>query len=133
MSLPQNWRRQAGRYRLQGVKCQNCGRMSLAPRTICPRCHSSDLVAYQFSGKGEVYSYSTLYQAPAGYQAYVPYTAALVRLEEGPLVAAQLTDTDPGEVQIGQKVEMVTRKLREYGEEGLIVYGYKFRPVLKGA
>jgi uncharacterized OB-fold protein len=28
-------------------------------------------------------------------------------------------------------VEMVTRRLREYGEDGLIVYGYKFRPLLK--
>jgi len=27
-------------------------------------------------------------------------------------------------------VEMVTRKMREYGEDGVIVYGYKFRPVL---
>jgi len=35
-------------------------------------------------------------------------------------------------VEIGQRVEMVTRRLREYGPEGLIVYGYKFRPVLKG-
>jgi hypothetical protein len=28
------------------------------------------------------------------------------------------------------RVEMVTRKLREEGEEGQIIYGYKFRPVL---
>jgi uncharacterized OB-fold protein len=26
-------------------------------------------------------------------------------------------------------VEMVTRKLRTDGEEGMIVYGYKFRPL----
>jgi hypothetical protein len=25
-------------------------------------------------------------------------------------------------------VEMVTRKVREFGEDGVIVYGYKFRP-----
>ena len=31
---------------------------------------------------------------------------------------------------IGMKVEMVTRKLREEGSDGQIVYGYKFRPVL---
>ena len=53
---------------------------------------------------------------------------ALVRLEEGPLVTAQLTDVSPDEVEIGMPVEMVTRKLREFGEEGVIVYGYKFRP-----
>ncbi|MBC7254994.1 MAG: hypothetical protein H5T66_02655, partial [Chloroflexi bacterium] len=49
----------------------------------------------------------------------------------GPLVTAQLTDVFPDEVSIGMPVEMVTRKLREEGEEGLITYGYKFRPLLQ--
>jgi len=57
---------------------------------------------------------------------------ALVKLEEGPLVTAQLTDVDPQEVSICIPVEMVTRRLRSDGDErGLLVYGYKFLPVLK--
>jgi hypothetical protein len=36
-------------------------------------------------------------------------------------------------VRIGMRVEMVTRKLREDGNEGQIIYGYKFRPVLMAA
>jgi len=79
-----------------------------------------------------VYSYTVVYDAPSGYDGYVPYPAALVRLDEGPLVAAQLTDVDIDEAYIGMPVEMVTRRLREHGESGLIVYGYKFRPKLKG-
>jgi uncharacterized OB-fold protein len=59
-----------------------------------------------------------------------PYTIALVKLEEGPLVTAQLTDVASEDVEIGMPVEMVTRKLRAQGEEGLIIYGYKFRPQL---
>ena len=56
---------------------------------------------------------------------------ALVKLEEGPLVTAQLTDLGDQAVQIGMPVEMVTRRLRSDGDErGMIVYGYKFRPVL---
>jgi len=86
---------------------------------------------FTFSGQGEVYSYSTIFQAPLGYEEFIPYTVALVKLKEGPLVTAQLTDIDGDEVRIGIKVEMVTRKLREYGEDGVIVYGYKFRPVMK--
>jgi hypothetical protein len=42
-----------------------------------------------------------------------------------------LTDLDSDEAYIGMPVEMVTRKLREEGEEGMIVYGYKFRPPLE--
>jgi len=48
-------------------------------------------------------------------------------------VTAQLADVDTGEAYIGMPVEMVTRKLREDGEDGAIVYGYKFRPVLQPA
>jgi uncharacterized OB-fold protein len=59
-----------------------------------------------------------------------PYTIALVKLEEGALVTAQLTDVANEEVEIGMPVEMVTRKLSTQGEEGLIIYGYKFRPQL---
>ncbi len=56
---------------------------------------------------------------------------ALIKLHEGPLVAAQLTDVDAEDVHIGMAVEMVTRKIREEGENGLIVYGYKFRKLLQ--
>jgi uncharacterized protein len=83
-----------------------------------------------FSGRGEVYSYTTVYEPPAGFERYAPYVLALVKLNEGPLVTAQLTDVLPQEVQIGMPVEMVTRKLRTEGNEGMIVYGYKFRPQL---
>jgi len=78
-----------------------------------------------------VYSFSTVYDAPAGYIEYQPYTVALIKLDEGPLVTAQLTDVDNEDVHIGMPVEMVTRKIKEEGENGLIVYGYKFRPLLE--
>jgi uncharacterized OB-fold protein len=81
------------------------------------------------SGRGEIYSYSTVYHPPAGFEESAPYTVALVHLEEGPMVAAQLTDVDAEEVTIGMPVEMVTRKIRADGPEGVITYGYKFRPV----
>ena len=58
---------------------------------------------------------------------------ALIKLEEGPLVTAQLTDLGDQPIQIGMPVEMVTRRLRQDGDErGMLVYGYKFRPVLAG-
>jgi uncharacterized OB-fold protein len=54
---------------------------------------------------------------------------AIVKLEEGPMLTAQLTDIGEQPIEIGMPVEMVTRKMRNDGDErGLIVYGYKFRP-----
>jgi uncharacterized OB-fold protein len=72
-----------------------------------------------------------VYKAPVGFEEYVPYVVALVQLEEGALVAAQLTDVDPTEVQIGMPVECVLRRWRTNGPDGNIIYGYKFRPRLE--
>ena len=44
---------------------------------------------------------------------------AIVKLDEGPLITAQLTDVD-GTVAIGDRVEMVTRKLTTEGERGVL-------------
>ena len=52
-----------------------------------------------------------------------------MRLDEGAIVTAQLTDVDT-DIAIGDPVEMVTRKLTAEGKQGTIVYGYKFRPTL---
>ena len=87
-------------------------------------------VTSPLSGRGEVFSFTTMYSVPQGYEDQKPYTVALVKLDEGPMVTAQLTDVDAGDVKIGMRVEMVTRKLREEGDEGQIIYGYKFRPVM---
>jgi uncharacterized OB-fold protein len=80
-----------------------------------------------------VYSHTTVHNAPEGYEEGAPYTVALIKLEEGTLVTAQLTDVANDEVEIGMPVEMVTRKIRTQGDEGLIIYGYKFRPQLARA
>jgi uncharacterized OB-fold protein len=87
---------------------------------------------FTFSGTGEVYSFTVLQEAPEGFEEQAPYTLALVKLDEGPIVTAQLTDLD-GPVAIGDRVEMVTRKLTTEGERGVIVYGYKFRKLLPRA
>ncbi len=81
------------------------------------------------SGFGTVYSFTTVTEAPEGYEEQAPYLLALVQLDEGPMLTAQITDGD-GELAIGDRVEMVTRKLTTEGPRGMIVYGYKFRKVL---
>jgi uncharacterized OB-fold protein len=130
MGIPQFWRLQHHNYRLIGEVCKECGSKIFPPRDVCPECHQPAYEPFTFSGRGEIYSYTTVRTPPQGYEEYAPYAVALVKLEEGPLVTAQLTDVSTDEVQIGQPVEMVTRKIREFGEDGIIVYGYKFRPVL---
>jgi len=85
---------------------------------------------FTFAGTGEIYSYTTLQEPPEGFEDQAPYVLALVKLDEGPLITAQITDLD-GLPVIGDRVEMVTRKLTTEGPRGMIVYGYKFRKVLQ--
>jgi uncharacterized OB-fold protein len=132
MEIPRHWRLRKQRYGLVGEVCPHCEAKLFPPRDVCPECGKEAKTLFQFSGRGEVYSYTTIYEPPSGFEEQAPYTVAIVKLEEGPLVTAQLTDLEGRDVEIGTPVEMVTRKLRSDGDErGLLVYGYKFRPVLQ--
>jgi scaffold protein (connect acetoacetyl-CoA thiolase and HMG-CoA synthase) len=131
METARHWRLRNQRYGLVGEECDNCGVKLFPPRDVCLECEAPAKELFTFTGVGEVYSYTTIYDAPAGFEQYAPYTVALVKLDEGPILTAQLTDVDPENVEIGMPVEMVTRKLRTDGEEGMIVYGYKFRPMIE--
>jgi hypothetical protein len=130
MEVTRHWRLKKQRYALIGEVCPHCQEKLFPPRDICPECGEHARTLYKFSGRGEVYSYTTVFQAPEGYVENTPYTVALVRLEEGPMLTAQLTDLGDEPVEVGMPVEMVTRKLRSDGERGMLVYGYKFRPLL---
>jgi len=86
---------------------------------------------YTFSGQGEIFSFTTLQETPESFDEQAPYMLALIKLDEGAMITAQLTDIESFDsVQIGDRVEMVTRKLATEGKNGMIIYGYKFRPVL---
>ncbi|MEK6221192.1 MAG: Zn-ribbon domain-containing OB-fold protein [Chloroflexota bacterium] len=131
MDIPRHWRLKKQRYSLVGEVCNHCDAKVFPPRDICPDCGEEAKTLYNFSGKGEVYSYTKVFDPPAGFEENVPYTVAMVKLDEGPLVTAQLTDLEEKNVQIGMPVEMVTRKLRSASDErGMLVYGYKFRPII---
>ena len=132
MEIPRHWRLKQQRYKLVGEVCPHCEAKLFPPRDICPDCGGEAKQLYTFSGRGEVYSHTKVYDAPAGFEENAPYTVALVKLEEGPLITAQLTDLGEQDVEIGTPVEMVTRRLRTDGDErGMLVYGYKFRPRLE--
>lgn len=134
MDIPRHWRLRKQRYALVGEVCEHCDAKLFPPRDICPECGEEAKTLFQFSGKGQVYSYTTVYEAPEGYAEQAPYTVAMVKLDEGPLVTAQLTDLGEQKPAIGMPVEMVTRLLRSATDErGMLIYGYKFRPAVASA
>ncbi|AEF96975.1 Zn-ribbon domain-containing OB-fold protein [Methanotorris igneus] len=124
------WRHIRERYNLIGVKCKNCGTVYFPSRILCPKCRrKTQMEEIKLSGKGKVYTYSVVHTPPKEFEKIAPYIIAIVELEEGPKVTAQIVDCDKDEIYIGMPVEAVFRRIKEDGEDGIISYGYKFRPV----
>ena len=129
-SIPLTWRRIPERYRLQGSVCRTCGKYYFPSRPVCPKCRRKGKVEkHHFSGRGVVYSYTTIRSAPAGFEGQTPYNIAIVELVEGARCTGQVVDAKPEEVKIGDEVEAVFRKIQSDDPEGLIHYGFKFRKV----
>ena len=80
----------------------------------------------KLSGKGEVVTYTIIHVGPENFEEQVPYPIAIIKLEEGPQITAQIVDCAIDEIKIGMKVESTFRKIQEDGYIGAIYYGYKF-------
>lgn len=129
-SVPFHWRRYKERYRLLGTQCETCGNTYFPKRSICPNCRRDGKPAPRsFSGRGAVYSYTVIRVAPEGFKTFTPYIVGLIQLEEGPKVTSQIVDCDLDDIHIGMAVEACFRKLRVQGKDGIICYGFKFRPI----
>ena len=97
----------AREHRLELPRCDCCGQFSFPPRPRCARCLSTALTWTELSGRGSVYSFCTVYQAPV--QALeVPYVVAQVALaEQADLrLIANIVGCGPAQVRIGMSVEV---------------------------
>jgi len=129
MSVPRSWRNQIPRYRLLGEMCKSCGAKYFPSRPIC-KCGSTEFEPYKLVEKGTVVTWTVITNPPLGYEKYTPYVVALVELEDGVKILTQIVDIQVDEISKGMKVEAVFRKVKEDGIDGIIQYGYKFRPVI---
>ena len=129
-SLASIWRRIPQRYRGESTMCDSCGTHFFPPRYFCPKCRrKSDIKPYTATGKGTVYTYTIVHVPQQGFEREIPYALAIVELEEGAKITAQLCDVDPEDVKIGMAVEVAFRKVSEDKEDGIIHYAYKFAPI----
>ena len=88
--------------------CLDCGSIQFYQRGMCGRCLSGRVEHRPASGRGTIYSFSTVYRAPsAEFKEDVPYTVVLVELAEGPRMISTLREAPPETVRIGQAVEII--------------------------
>ncbi|MFA6530211.1 MAG: Zn-ribbon domain-containing OB-fold protein [Candidatus Micrarchaeia archaeon] len=127
-SIPLTWRRIPERYRLIGTKCYTCNTSYFPTRIVCPKCRRKGKVEKcEFPGKGKIYSFTEISSPPAGFEEQAPYVLAIIELDAGPRLTAQIVEVKGTDVKLGDRVESVFRLVQRDDPEGLIHYGFKFR------
>lgn len=116
----------AGKLLIQ--RCKGCGTLRHPPGPVCPSCHSFEWDTVEASGRGTVYSFVVMHYpevAPFDH----PNPIVLVELEEGTRLISQLVGVKPGDVKIGQAVQV---EFNSFNDGELVLP--QFRPVaaLKG-
>ena len=94
---------------LLGLKCKECGTITVPPKMVCRKCASPDLEIVEVKGKGKIRTFATVYVGAEGRQGECPYIIVLVELDEGPWLMGNLIEIDPNQATmelIGRRVKM---------------------------
>ena len=78
----------AGELRIQ--RCTDCGKPFFYPRSSCPFCGSAAVEWFTATGRATLYSYTITHRAAPGFEEDTPYAIAVVQLEEGPRMMANI-------------------------------------------
>lgn len=73
------------------TRCGDCGKYTFPPKPICPYCWGEHVTWCGLSGRGVLYSYTTVHAAPEVFAAEVPYDLGIIDLDEGLRVATGIT------------------------------------------
>lgn len=94
-----------GRLLIQ--RCQACGAYQFYPRAHCTSCGADGPAWHEATGRGVVHTFSVVHRnGSPGFADEVPYVFAIVELEEGPRMTANVLDVDPEDVVVGMPVEV---------------------------
>ena len=96
------------RDKLLGLKCNECGTITVPPKMACRKCASTDMGVVELKGKGRIQTFTTVYVTSEGRQNEVPYTIVLVELDEGPWIMGNLIDIDPSQVTM----ELIDKRVK---------------------
>jgi uncharacterized OB-fold protein/acyl dehydratase len=93
---------EAGELRIQ--RCKACATLRHPPRPMCGECRSIDWDWIVSKGAGTVYSHVVMHHPPVpGYD--LPLSVALIELDEGTRIVANVVGCKASEVRIGMRVQ----------------------------
>ena len=121
--------------KIMGSRCGGCGELHVPPRPICSACHGSDMGWAELSGRGRVTGLTSVAIVPSamaerGFGRGNPYVTAIVRLDDGPSVAARIEGVDTAGLPVGVSVgAAVVADFLEEDDGGETRTVLVFRPV----
>lgn len=124
-AAPPSLRNVGWKFGLECSRCTHCGTRHLPPMRVCMSCRKIDQMEPE--SLADVEGVITTYTVDRlAYSAAGPVIAAIVDFDGGGRYACELTDVDPAELTIGQRVKMTFRRL--YTADGVQDYFWKARP-----
>lgn len=125
-AAPPSLRESAWKHALVASRCTDCGRTSLPPQRVCPACGSVDAhEAVPVSDRAATVATVTVDRL--AYSLSPPVVMAVVDIDGGGRLVAEVADADPDEVRIGTRLEPTFRRLAT--SEGIHNYFWKLRPL----
>ena len=95
-------------------RCKACGTKIMYPKKYCPVCMSDDLEFVEACGKGKILTYTkTVNNAYSGMQELMPFTSAVVMLDEGVQLCTRIVDSEDEDIEVEAPVEVVFEKVND--------------------
>jgi uncharacterized protein len=103
----------AKKHELAAYRCLNCGTF-YSQVTECLACENPKMAWVKVSGKGEVYTFGIYHQLyhPA-FKGELPYNVSWVKLDEGPLIMANIVQCKNEDLRVGMPVTVVFEDVTE--------------------
>ena len=107
--------------------CKQCGALYFDRRTACAKCGKREFGKKKLGTEGSLRAFTIVHRAAPGIPA--PYVSAIVDLEGGGVVKANVVDTgaDPDNIKLGMPVRLTTFSVGT-DDEGTDAVAFGFAP-----
>ncbi len=103
-------------------KCMQCGNIIWPFSIACPECLNMKTKLVELKGRGKIYTY-TIFNVPfhREFKDKIPYAVAVVQLDEGPKLVANIINTPFDLIECDSPVEIVWQEQGDYFIPGFYV------------
>ena len=126
VSAPASSRANDWKFGFSGSRCLVCGTRHLPPARVCVKCHAADQMSVEPMADVPA-TVATFTIDRLAFSMSPPVVAAVIDFDGGGRFMCELTDLDPSEVNIGDRVEMTFRRLNT--AKTIHNYFWKARPI----